>query len=144
MLTRTPSTSKWFTKGLTFSSRRKTRLESSSSFSRCVSSFLRTASGSSTVHSISARREAIVSRAGNVAIRPTTRSLGKIVSMFQVFCLAQQSMVPIKSVESQQLISHDIHSNNFNYKTTFSVEIAPVCKGDVVCLPAALARQLGT
>ncbi|XP_003746771.1 60S ribosomal export protein NMD3 [Galendromus occidentalis] len=55
-----------------------------------------------------------------------------------------QTMVPIKSVESQQLISHDIHSNNFNYKTTFSVEIAPVCKGDVVCLPTVLARHLGS
>ncbi|OQR75782.1 60S ribosomal export protein NMD3-like [Tropilaelaps mercedesae] len=55
-----------------------------------------------------------------------------------------QSMVPMKVIESQQLVSHDIHSNTANYKTTFSVEIVPVCKGDVVCLPPALARQLGS
>lgn len=55
-----------------------------------------------------------------------------------------QTMIPMKVIESQQLISHDIHSNTFNYKTTFSVDIAPVCKGDVVCLPAPLAKQLGS
>ena len=29
---------------------------------------------------------------------------------------------------SQELISHDTHSNTYNYKSTFSVEIVPVCK----------------
>lgn len=55
-----------------------------------------------------------------------------------------QTMVPCKYIVSQQLISHDIHSNVFNYKHTFSVEIAPVCKDDVVCLPPAVARSLGS
>ncbi|KAH7963315.1 hypothetical protein HPB52_020540 [Rhipicephalus sanguineus] len=45
-----------------------------------------------------------------------------------------QTMVPCKYIMSQQLVSHDIHSNTFNYKHTFSVEIAPVCKDDVICL----------
>ena len=29
---------------------------------------------------------------------------------------------------SQELVSHDIHSNTFQYKHTFSVEIVPICK----------------
>ena len=29
---------------------------------------------------------------------------------------------------SQQLVSHDIHNNKFQYKHTFSVEIAPISK----------------
>jgi len=43
---------------------------------------------------------------------------------------------------AKELVSHDPRSNVFNYKHVFSVEIVPVCKDDVVCLPAALARQL--
>lgn len=35
-----------------------------------------------------------------------------------------------RSKTSQRLISHDIHSNTYNYKSTFSVEIVPVCKVD--------------
>lgn len=35
---------------------------------------------------------------------------------------------PSRSKASQRLISHDIHSNTYNYKSTFSVEIVPVCK----------------
>lgn len=29
---------------------------------------------------------------------------------------------------SQQLVSHDIHSNKYQYKHTFSVEISPISK----------------
>ena len=31
-------------------------------------------------------------------------------------------------VTGRELISHDIRSNKFNYKHTFSVEIVPICK----------------
>lgn len=44
---------------------------------------------------------------------------------------------------SEQLLSSDTHSNTANYKFTYSVEIAPICKDDLVCLPTKLARQLG-
>jgi nonsense-mediated mRNA decay protein 3 len=44
---------------------------------------------------------------------------------------------------SEQLISTDIHSNTSNYKFTYSVEIVPICKDDLVCLPMKLAKQLG-
>ncbi|KAJ1650815.1 ribosome-binding protein [Dispira simplex] len=58
-------------------------------------------------------------------------------------CNFLQSMVPIRSKHSEQLISTDIHSNSSNYKFTYSVEIAPICKDDLVCLPPNLARSFG-
>ncbi|XP_013421301.1 60S ribosomal export protein NMD3 [Lingula anatina] len=54
-----------------------------------------------------------------------------------------QAVVPCRYQTSQQLISHDVHSNTYNYKTTFSVEIVPICKDNVVCLPPKLAQSLG-
>lgn len=51
--------------------------------------------------------------------------------------------VPCKYKMSEKLISHDAKSNVYNYKYTFSVEIVPVCKDQVICLPAKLARSLG-
>nr|XP_039270838.1 60S ribosomal export protein NMD3-like [Styela clava] len=53
------------------------------------------------------------------------------------------SMLPCRYQSAQQLISHDVHTSTYNYKTTFSVEIPPVCKDDIVCLPKKLAQQLG-
>lgn len=38
-----------------------------------------------------------------------------------------------RSKSSQRLISHDIHSNVYNYKSTFSVEIVPICKVASLC-----------
>ncbi|RXM95911.1 60S ribosomal export protein NMD3 [Acipenser ruthenus] len=54
-----------------------------------------------------------------------------------------QCTVPCRSKTSQRLISHDIHTSTFNYKSTFSVEIVPICKDNVVCLPPRLAQSLG-
>ncbi|MED6245878.1 ribosome-binding protein, partial [Ataeniobius toweri] len=54
-----------------------------------------------------------------------------------------QCTVPCRCKTSQRLISHDIHSNTYNYKSTFSAEIVPVCKDNVVCLPPRLAQSLG-
>jgi nonsense-mediated mRNA decay protein 3 len=44
---------------------------------------------------------------------------------------------------AKELVSHDPRSNIYNYKHTYCVEIVPICKDDVVCLPAALSRQIG-
>jgi nonsense-mediated mRNA decay protein 3 len=52
-------------------------------------------------------------------------------------------MLPCRYQHSKKLISHDTHSNTFNYKFTYSVEIVPICKDSVVCLPKNLAHQLG-
>lgn len=52
------------------------------------------------------------------------------------------SVIPCQYKTSQELVSHDIQSNVFNYKYTYFVEIAPVCKDEVVCLPGAVSRHL--
>lgn len=53
------------------------------------------------------------------------------------------NVVPIKFRNDKQLVSHDTHSNTYNYKFTFSVEICPVCRDDLVCLPQKVAASLG-
>lgn len=54
-----------------------------------------------------------------------------------------QKVIPCRYSTSQQLISHDSRSNVYNYKYTFSVEIVPICKEDIVCLPVATSKALG-
>lgn len=54
-----------------------------------------------------------------------------------------QAVVPIRSKTSEQLITQDVHSGESTYKFTFSVEIVPVCKDDLIFLPQKVARQLG-
>lgn len=66
-----------------------------------------------------------------------TESKGKTLVEFL------QSMIPIKYGHSKKLISHDVNSNTYNYKYTFSVEVVPVCKDNVVALPRSLAHKLG-
>ncbi|KAL5013913.1 hypothetical protein ScPMuIL_008183 [Solemya velum] len=54
------------------------------------------------------------------------------------------SVVPCKYQTAQELISHDPHNNVYNYKNTFSVEIVPICKDNVICLPPKAAQSLGS
>jgi len=54
-----------------------------------------------------------------------------------------QSFVPVTFKTSKQLMSADLKSNVYNYKFTYSVEIPPLCRDDLVCLPSKLAQQLG-
>lgn len=51
--------------------------------------------------------------------------------------------MPTRFKQSKQLISHDMRSNNFNFKYTISMEIAPICRDDLVLLPKSLSRELG-
>lgn len=53
------------------------------------------------------------------------------------------SMLPIKITESKRLISHDIHSNTYNCKFTFAVDIVPISKDSLICLDKKLAHKLG-
>merc|ERR1712141_594234 len=53
-----------------------------------------------------------------------------------------QSVIPIRYQHAKKLISHDMSSNIYNYKYTLSVEVVPICKDNVVCLPAKLAHSL--
>lgn len=52
-------------------------------------------------------------------------------------------VVPIKSKKSEELISIDTQSGLSSYKFSFSVEIAPICRDDLVVLPRKLANSLG-
>jgi nonsense-mediated mRNA decay protein 3 len=53
------------------------------------------------------------------------------------------SVVPCKTKKSQELISQDMHTSTKSYKFTFSVELVPICKDDLVALPIKLAKQIG-
>jgi NMD protein affecting ribosome stability and mRNA decay len=50
---------------------------------------------------------------------------------------------PAKVKQSKQLVSHDQHSNLYNYKYTFMIELSPVCKDDLIILPPELSKELG-
>lgn len=53
------------------------------------------------------------------------------------------AVLPCRYQHSKKLISHDIHSNIYNYKFTYSVEIVPISKDSLVCLPKKLTHHLG-
>jgi nonsense-mediated mRNA decay protein 3 len=53
------------------------------------------------------------------------------------------SVVPVRLKKSQELISTDIHTSTKSYKLSYSVELIPICKDDLVALPLKLARSLG-
>lgn len=52
--------------------------------------------------------------------------------------------VPIKFKKSEELISQDIHTGSSTYKFSYSVEIVPICRDDLVVLPTKLAKSLGS
>lgn len=54
-----------------------------------------------------------------------------------------QSVVPARFRHAKQLVSHDTHTAIYNYKYTFSVEIVPICKEDLICLPPKVSQQHG-
>jgi nonsense-mediated mRNA decay protein 3 len=51
--------------------------------------------------------------------------------------------LPCKYQYSQQLISHDVQNNTFDYKHTFCVELAPVTRDALVILPKKIAQSYG-
>lgn len=53
------------------------------------------------------------------------------------------SVAPTKVKKASQLISMDEHTSTKSYKFTYSVELIPICKDDLVALPIKLARSLG-
>ena len=50
---------------------------------------------------------------------------------------------PLKYKKSEELVSQDIHTGSSTYKFSFSVEIVPICRDDLVVLPKKLAKSLG-
>ncbi|KAJ9669493.1 ribosome-binding protein [Coniosporium apollinis] len=53
------------------------------------------------------------------------------------------SVAPVRVKKSQELISMDIHTSTKSYKFSYSIELVPLCKDDLICLPIKLAKQLG-
>ncbi|ODV68496.1 nonsense-mediated mRNA decay protein 3 [Hyphopichia burtonii NRRL Y-1933] len=53
------------------------------------------------------------------------------------------AVAPIKAKKSEELVSMDIHSGSSSYKFSFSVEIVPICRDDLVVLPKKLAHSMG-
>eukprot|EP01130_Rhizamoeba_saxonica_P017639 TRINITY_DN8594_c0_g1_i1.p1 TRINITY_DN8594_c0_g1~~TRINITY_DN8594_c0_g1_i1.p1 ORF type:complete len:528 (-),score=120.52 TRINITY_DN8594_c0_g1_i1:105-1562(-) len=54
-----------------------------------------------------------------------------------------QAVIPLRYKTSKHQISADLKSNTYNYKYTYSIEIPPICKEDLVCLPKRFQRALG-
>ncbi|KAF4637742.1 hypothetical protein G7Y89_g354 [Cudoniella acicularis] len=53
------------------------------------------------------------------------------------------SVAPVRAKKSQELISMDIHTSTKSYKFSYSVELVPICKDDLVAIPIKLAKQVG-
>ncbi|KAL3094278.1 hypothetical protein niasHS_004034 [Heterodera schachtii] len=51
------------------------------------------------------------------------------------------SALPSKFHQSQQLVTHDVRSNFYDYKHTFCVDIVPITKDALICLPRTLAQS---
>lgn len=50
---------------------------------------------------------------------------------------------PCRYRQSQELVTHDTKSNIYDYKHTFCVEIVPICRDNIVCVPVKVAQALG-
>ena len=53
------------------------------------------------------------------------------------------AVIPVKVAETKQLVSFDEQNNVHNVKHSVSVEITPICKEDLVCLPPKVAKKYG-
>jgi nonsense-mediated mRNA decay protein 3 len=49
----------------------------------------------------------------------------------------------VRQRQSNHLVSHDPNNNLYRYKYTYSAEIAPLCREDLVYLPPKVSTQLG-
>ena len=94
--------------------------------------------------------EQIILRHGAADAAVAVRDINEGVDFFfanrahaQRFVDFLQGAVPCRYRADKQLVSHDIHTQAYNYKYTFSVEIAPPCRGDLVCLPAKTSAAHG-
>ena len=54
-----------------------------------------------------------------------------------------QNVVPVRARHDKQLVSHDSNNNSYNYQYTFMIEIVPICKEDIVCLPHKVSIGMG-
>ena len=54
-----------------------------------------------------------------------------------------KAVAPVNVKKSQELISHDIHTSTKSYKFSYSAELVPICKDDLVVLPLQMAKKVG-
>lgn len=54
-----------------------------------------------------------------------------------------QAVAPCRRKDGEQLVSADLKSNTANFHYSLRLDIAPVCKDDIVCLPRKLHTQYG-
>jgi len=54
-----------------------------------------------------------------------------------------QSVAPIKYVQSKELVTQDSVNMTYDYKYSFSVEMSPICKDDIVCIPPKVIAFFG-
>jgi nonsense-mediated mRNA decay protein 3 len=54
-----------------------------------------------------------------------------------------ESVIPVRIKQSKKLISADNHSNTYNFHYSYIVMVVPVCKDDLVLLPAKLSENMG-
>jgi len=59
------------------------------------------------------------------------------------FLAFMASVVPVRHSCSEHLISHDANNNTYRYKYSFSAEISPICRDDLVVLPPKVSAHLG-
>jgi nonsense-mediated mRNA decay protein 3 len=65
------------------------------------------------------------------------------VNSAQKFVDFLTSVAPVKTKKSEELISLDTHTSKSSYKHTFSCELVPICKDDLVALPLKIAKSIG-
>jgi nonsense-mediated mRNA decay protein 3 len=53
------------------------------------------------------------------------------------------TVLPAQYRYSQQLITHDTKNNTYDYKHTFCVDLVPIVKDSLICLPKKLAQTFG-
>lgn len=53
-----------------------------------------------------------------------------------------QGIAPIRYKASEQIQSSDMQNATASFRFTYSVELVPVCKDDLLCLPLKIARSL--
>lgn len=51
--------------------------------------------------------------------------------------------VPMRSKSSSKLISENVHNSTANLQLTYSVELSPICKDDLLVLPRKFAQSCG-
>ncbi|KAK3688020.1 NMD3 family-domain-containing protein [Podospora appendiculata] len=61
----------------------------------------------------------------------------------EAFISFLKSVVPINVLSSRHLISADTHTGSKSYKFSYSAEIVPICRDDLVALPMKLAKSIG-